>query len=249
MLTCNFHSIEESLQLSGCVRQIWMTEPAGPRVRKIVENARLQRVPISVVDKKKLQHMVQGQDSRGIVAELVSSEAQAPNFNDLIDELSAKIKRGLKPLVLVLDGITDPHNLGAIIRSADKFSVDAIIVPARRSAGDGPVVHAASAGAVQYVPLVTVTNLARALEELKTIGIWVWAADMNGSGVHTLDATIPLALILGAEGRGIGRLLGENADFVCSIPTGGHVDSLNVSVAAGIVLYEISRQRNFQFFS
>ena len=149
-------------------------------------------------------------------------------------------------LVVVLDGITDPHNYGAIIRSCDQFGVSLIVNPNSRSAKDSETVARTSAGASAWMPIATVPNLVRAVGLLKEAGFWVYGADMGGEPAHKKDLTGRVALVMGSEGEGIARLLREACDGIVSIPSKGQIDSLNVSVAAGVLLYEINRQRNFK---
>jgi 23S rRNA (guanosine2251-2'-O)-methyltransferase len=150
-------------------------------------------------------------------------------------------------LVLILDGITDPHNLGAILRSANLFEVDAVVLPKKRSAQINDTVRRVSAGASHHTPVFYVTNLVRIIEELKTRGFWIYCADLGGERPDTQDLSGKTALVLGSEGSGPGREVARHADAVVSIPTGGEIDSFNVSVAAGILLYEIRRQGAFAF--
>lgn len=157
------------------------------------------------------------------------------------EEWLGRLQADTPALVLVLDGVTDPQNLGAILRSADKFDVDLVITPNRRSAGTGPTVAAASAGALAWVPQAVVPNLARALKQLKEAGFWVYGADLGGIPASEAGLQGRVVLVMGAEGRGLGRLVSETCDRIITIPTGGHVDSLNVSVATGILLYEVRR--------
>lgn len=245
---CNFHAIEEALASGQRLSSIQYSEPAGPRVKAIIQKARGLGISVSVADKRQLQALAAGQEVRGIVATFSGeSRREQLDFPGLCTQLKARTDAGEAPLVLALDGVTDPHNLGAIVRSADKLPAVAVLIPRHRSASDGPVVQASSAGAVNYVPLVEVPNLNRALEQLKEQGFWVWGAAMGGEAVHTVDATVPLVLVMGSEGNGLSHQVEKNCDRLVSIPTGGHVDSLNVSNACAILLYEVWRQRAFKF--
>jgi len=153
--------------------------------------------------------------------------------------------RGETALILFLDGITDPQNLGAVLRSADQFAVDLVVVTARRSARETETVYRTSAGASAHVPLLTVTNLSRAIEAAKEHGFWVYGADLAGQRVDTMDARGRVALVLGSEGAGLHRLVRERCDLLVRIPAAGRVDSFNVSVAAGILMFEVRRQQGF----
>jgi len=166
------------------------------------------------------------------------AEEKAPlTFSEALAEL-ALLDRGL---VLILDSITDPHNVGAIIRSADQFEVSLVILPDHRGASDPEIIARSSAGAASWVPVVRVPNLVRAAEQLKTAGFWIFGADAGGTTARDLEIPEKTVLIMGSEGTGISRLLRESCDAIVSIPTRGKLDSLNVSVAAGILLYEIRR--------
>jgi 23S rRNA (guanosine2251-2'-O)-methyltransferase len=145
--------------------------------------------------------------------------------------------------VVVLDGITDVHNLGAILRSCDQFSVDLVVIPQRRRAQQSSAVHRVSSGASQHVPLVSVSNIVREIELLQKNGYWAYGADMEGENLHTTRFSDKTVLILGSEGEGLSQLVRKRCDYIVSIPTTGHIDSLNVSVAAGILLYEFRRQK------
>ena len=152
-------------------------------------------------------------------------------------------KRGEAPFFILLDSIEDPHNLGAIIRTANLAGAHGVIIPKRRAVGLTATVAKASAGALNYTPVVKVTNLSRTIEELKEKGLWFVCADMNGDSMYQLNLTGPIGLVIGNEGEGVGRLVKEKCDMIASIPMKGEIDSLNVSVATGILAYEIVRQR------
>jgi 23S rRNA (guanosine2251-2'-O)-methyltransferase len=156
---------------------------------------------------------------------------------------------GTNPLILLLDELNDPHNLGAILRSADQFSVELVITTIRRSVSESPAVIRTSAGASRHVPLIAVPNLVQAIESCKRHEYWIYGADMNGASVQTQRFEGPVALVMGGEHRGLRRLVREHCDFLVRIPAAGRVDSFNVSVAAGILLYEIRRQQGFPGFA
>jgi 23S rRNA (guanosine2251-2'-O)-methyltransferase len=179
-------------------------------------------------------------DHRGIALEIPEA---GPRSDVKLDEFIETLGEKKDVLVLILDEITDPHNYGAILRSCDQFGVDLVISRDRRNAKHAEVISRTSAGAVDWVPAAEVANLVRAAEDLKDAGFWIYGADMEGDPVHTVDLRGRAALVLGGEGEGISRLLAERCDRMVSIPTKGRVDSLNVSVAAGILLYEAIRQR------
>ncbi|MNY45022.1 putative TrmH family tRNA/rRNA methyltransferase [compost metagenome] len=158
----------------------------------------------------------------------------------------AKAKaKGQEPFILILDEIEDPHNLGSILRTADCTGVHGVIIPKRRSVGLTATVSKTSAGAVEYVPVARVTNIAQTIEQLKELGVWVAGTDVSAAqDVYKANFTIPIALVIGNEGKGVGRLIKERCDFLVKLPMAGHVNSLNASVAAGVLMYEVVRQRN-----
>lgn len=219
----------------------------GPRVKKILAQAEKLSVTIERRTDAELDKLTASlpeylQNHRGIILIDDRPQEQAPKLS--ADALLAALASREKAFVVVLDSITDPHNTGAIIRSADQFAVDAVVLPERRSAGDFQTVSKISAGAAAWVPLLYTANLVRTVEELKRNGFWVFGADAQGEPLpHTKfpDKTI---LIMGSEGSGISRLLKASCDSFTAIPTSGKLDSLNVSVAAGILMYEVRRQQN-----
>ena len=219
----------------------------GPRVKKILAQAEKLSITIEQRTDAELDKLTASlpeylQNHRGIILIDERPQEQAPKLS--ADALLAALASREKAFVVVLDSITDPHNTGAIIRSADQFAVDAVVLPERRSAGDFQTVSKISAGAAAWVPLLYTANLVRTVEELKRNGFWVFGADAQGEPLpHTKfpDKTI---LIMGSEGSGISRLLKASCDSFTAIPTSGKLDSLNVSVAAGILMYEVRRQQN-----
>ena len=210
----------------------------GPRVKRIIELAGKAGVEVRKVPAPELDRTAP--DNRG--AALALKEAPKASELDLTDWLLSR--QSGSAFVIILDHIEDPHNLGAILRSADVFGVDLVIMPERRAAKETDTVARASAGAVAYVPVATVSNLARALEALKEHDFWTYAADMGGQSLTKADLPGRVALVLGSEGSGVSRLLKERCDGILSIPQHGHVDSLNVSVAAGVFMYELRRRRD-----
>jgi 23S rRNA (guanosine2251-2'-O)-methyltransferase len=207
------------------------------RLQRLMEDCRKLGIPVRFLQRTELDRMVRDAAHQGIVA--VTSAKQ---YNDLDDILEAK--RGEYSLVVVLDGVEDPHNLGAILRTSDAAGADGVIIPERRAAGITGTVTKASAGASEHLPIAKVTNIARTVEELKDRNIWTVGLDERGSQTYdALDYKMDCALVLGAEGKGLHDLVKKKCDFLVSIPMLGKVPSLNVSVAAGVVLYEIVRQR------
>ena len=205
--------------------------------REIVAMAREQKVIVQEVDRAKLDAMAPGH--QGMIA--VASAYKYGTIDDMLELAAAK---GEAPFLVILDGITDPHNLGAIIRSAECAGAHGVIVPERRAVGLTPAAVKASAGAVEYIPVSRETNLTRTLERLKKEGIWIFGADMNGADYRKADFSCPSALVIGSEGEGLSRLVRENCDMIVSLPVKGKIDSLNASVAAGILLYAMSAARD-----
>ena len=206
---------------------------------QIVEKAKERGIVISHAEAAKLDKLTDGGNHQGVAA-FVS----AYKYVTIRDILSRAEKKGRAPFVIICDNITDPHNLGAIIRSANCAGADGVIIPKRRSAGVNSVVMKTSAGAAEYTPVAKVTNTAAAIDELKKAGLWITAADMDGEPMYDIDLTGAVGLVIGSEGSGVGRLVREKCDFIASVPMLGEIDSLNASVAAGVLMYEAVRQRN-----
>lgn len=234
---CGYHAIEELLRAPGAGGRIEYSDK-GPRVRAIVEAAEKAGIPCAKVERAELQRKFP--DARGVV---FYPAGEAVKASRSLDECLAELGEGGDSLVVMLDHISDPHNFGAILRSADQFGADLVVLPNARSVKDTETVLRASAGAAAHVRQAVVPNLARAVEALKERGYWIYAADMDGDRLWDVDFAGKACVILGSEGGGVGRLLSDLADRTVSIPSEGRVDSLNVSVAAGIFLYEASRQR------
>jgi 23S rRNA (guanosine2251-2'-O)-methyltransferase len=209
----------------------------GP-IRTIVSKAKKMDVIISYVTKERLNQMSQTGKHQGVIAYVAAYE-----YAEVDDILEAANKKGEAPFILLLDSIEDPHNLGAIIRTAHQAGAHGIIIPKRRAVGLTATVAKTSAGAINYLPVAKVTNLSVTIEELKKKGIWFVCADMDGELMYNLDLNGPIGLVIGSEGEGVGRLIKEKCDFIAKVPMFGKVDSLNASVAAGILAYEIVRQR------
>lgn len=204
----------------------------------IVSEARDRGIPTVKCDRRKLDAMTGGAAHQGIAASVSEKE-----YSSVDEILGFAEERGEKPFVIVAAGIEDPHNLGAIIRSADCAGAHGVIIPKRRAAGLTAVVSKASAGALEHMRVAKVANIATTIEELKDKGLWIYAADMGGDAYYNTDMTSAMALVLGNEGDGIARNVAEKCDFTVSIPILGHVDSLNVSCAGAVLMCEIARQR------
>lgn len=207
-------------------------------VNTITREARKHDTIINYVAKERLDQMSSTGKHQGVIA-----QAAAYEYADL-EEIFAKAEaQGEPPFIFLLDEIEDPHNLGAIIRTANLAGAHGVIIPKRRAAGLTATVVKASAGALNYTPVVKVTNLAQTIEDLKKRGLWFVCADMGGETMYKLNLTGPIGLVIGNEGEGVSRLVREKCDYIASIPMKGDIDSLNASVAAGVLAYEIVRQR------
>lgn len=236
MVVYGINPVMEALR-AGRVTALRVGDRGGDRIRELLALAgergvRVQRVPADV-----LGRLARGGVHQGVVADVADAAT---------DYSVADLVRGAAgvPLIVVLDGIEDPHNLGAILRTADAAGVDGVVLQNRRSAALGGAAAKASAGAVAHVKIAEVVNIARAIEELKALGVWtIGLAGEASTSYEVIDLTLPSAIVLGAEGAGLRRLVRERCDHLASIPMAGHVGSLNVSVAAGVVLFEAVRQR------
>ncbi len=208
-------------------------------IGRILAECREKKIVIKEVDKKKLDFMCGQGNHQGVAAYVAAHE-----YAEVEDIFALAEERGEAPFIIVCDGIEDPHNLGAIIRTAETAGAHGIIIPKRRNASLTWAVGKASAGAVEYMPVARVGNLASTLDELKEKGIWVYSADMDGKNWCETDFAGGVALVVGSEGNGVSRLIREKSDFIVSLPMKGKITSLNASVAAGILMYEVSRQRS-----
>lgn len=222
-------TVDKLFVLDGC--------QDGP-VRTIVREARKHDTIINFVTKERLDQLSETKKHQGVVAFVAAYE-----YAELEDIFALAEKKGEDPFILLLDNIEDPHNLGAIIRTANLAGAHGVIIPKRRAVGLTATVAKTSAGALNYTPVVKVTNLVKTMEELKDRGIWFVCADMGGETMYRLNLTGPIGLVIGNEGEGVSRLVKGNCDYIASIPMKGDIDSLNASVAAGVLAYEIVRQR------
>lgn len=221
--------IDKLFVLDGC--------QDGP-IRTIVREARKHDTLIQFVEKERLAQLSETGKHQGVIAHAAAYEYST------VDEILKKAEeKGEDPFIILLDNIEDPHNLGAIIRTANLAGAHGVIIPKRRAVGLTATVAKTSAGAINYTPVAKVTNLVKTMEELKEKGLWFVCADMGGESMYKLNLKGPIGLVIGNEGEGVGRLVKENCDFIASIPMKGEIDSLNASVAAGVLAYEIVRQR------
>ena len=203
----------------------------------LVAEAVERRIPVIETEKAKLDKMTNFAAHQGVVAMAAEKE-----YCTVEDILQIAADRGEKPFLVIADGITDPHNLGALIRCAEGVGAHGLIIPKRRAVGLTPVVTKASCGAIEHLAVAKVTNLAATVEELKKAGVWIFAAEAGGKAYYETDFDCPCALVMGSEGEGVSHLIKERADFITSIPMYGQVNSFNVSTAAAVILAEISRQ-------
>ena len=209
----------------------------GP-IRTILREARKQDTIVRFVTKERLDQLSETRRHQGVIA-----IAAAYTYATVEDILEKAAQKGEDPFIFILDGIEDPHNLGAMIRTANLCGVHGVIIPKHRAVGLTGVVARTSAGAINYTPVAKVANLGQTVEQLKKAGLWFVCADMDGEVMYRLNLKGPIGLIIGSEGEGVGRLLKEKCDFTAAIPMKGDIDSLNASVAAGVLAYEIVRQR------
>ena len=222
-------TIDKLYVLDGC--------QDGP-VRTVAREARKTDTIINYVSKERLDQLSETHAHQGVIAQVAAYDYST------VDEILARAEeKGEAPFLIILDNVEDPHNLGAIIRTANLAGAHGVIIPKRRAVGLTSTVAKTSAGAINYTPVAKVTNIVRTIEELKEKGIWFVCADMGGETMYDLDLTGPMGLVIGNEGEGVSRLVREACDFTASIPMKGDIDSLNASVAAGVLAYEIVRQR------
>lgn len=224
-------TIDKIFVLDGCMD--------GP-VRTIVRDAKKQNILINFVKKERLDQMSETGKHQGVIAYIA-----AYDYASVDDIMNLAKEKGEDPFVILLDEIEDPHNLGAIIRTANQAGAHGVIIPKHRAAGLTATVARASAGAINYTPVAKVTNMSATIEALKDMGMWFVCADMGGTLMYDLNLKGPIGLVIGNEGKGISPLVKKNCDMVASIPMKGDIDSLNASVACGILAYEIVRQRTF----
>lgn len=222
-------TIDKLFILDGC--------QDGP-IKSITREARKHDTIINYVAKERLDQLSETKKHQGVIA-----YAAAYEYAEVEDILKLAEEKGEPPFLIILDNIEDPHNLGAIIRTANQAGAHGVIIPKRRAAGLTATVARTSAGAINYTPVAKVTNLTHTIKELKEKGMWFVCADMDGTTMYQLDLKGPIGLVIGSEGEGVSKLVKENCDFNASIPMKGDIDSLNASVAAGVLAYEIVRQR------
>ena len=233
------NAVIEALRSGRPVDRLFILDGSsdGP-ISTIKREARKNDVQVKFVDKERLDSMSQTGHHQGVIAKCAAYEYAS------VDDILEKAKeKGEDPFIILLDNIEDPHNLGAIIRTANLAGAHGVIIPKNRAVGLTATVARTSAGALNYTPVAKVTNLGRTIDDLKKQGIWFACADMDGEPMYTRNLTGPIGLVIGSEGEGVSRLVREKCDYVCAIPMKGDIDSLNASVAAGVLMYEAVRQR------
>ena len=233
------NAVLEAFRSGKCVDKLFILDGCqdGP-VRTIAREARKTDTIINYVSKERLDQLSETRAHQGVLAQVAAYE-----YSTVEEILARAEEKGEPPFLILLDNVEDPHNLGAIIRTANLAGAHGVIIPKRRAVGLTSTVAKTSAGAINYTPVAKVTNIVRTIEELKEKGIWFVCADMGGETMYDLDLTGPMGLVIGNEGEGVSRLVREACDFTASIPMKGDIDSLNASVAAGVLAYEIVRQR------
>lgn len=232
--------IIEALKSHRDINKILIAEGSQRgQMQQVIQLAKDANVLVQFVPKKKLDQLIEG-NHQGVIAQVAAYE-----YAELDDLFAVAQKRNEDPFFLLLDEIEDPHNLGSIIRTADAVGAHGVIIPKRRAVGLTATVAKASTGAIEHIPIVRVTNMARTIDELKEKGVWIAGTDAKGSeDYRAFDGTMPLGLVIGSEGKGMGRLIRDKCDFLIQLPMVGHVTSLNASVAAALLMYEVYRKRH-----
>ncbi len=239
LVICGRNAVLEAFRSGKTIDRLYVQEGvADGTLQSILRTAKKTDAVINFVNKDRLNKYAEGDKHQGVVA-----MAAAYNYAEVDDILNAAKEKGEPPFIIVLDDIEDPHNLGAIIRTANQAGAHGVIIPKRHAVGLTATVARTSAGAINYTPVAKVTNISRTIEELKEKGIWFACADMSGELMYNCNLTGAIGLVIGSEGSGVSRLVKEKCDFVVKIPMFGQIDSLNASVAAGVLSYEIVRQR------
>lgn len=233
------NAVLEALKANRQIDQLYLLQTiSGGSIGKIIALAKEKKIVIKNVTQQKLDSLSNGVNHQGVVA-----LAGAAEYVDLNDILKIASQKGESPFLILCDEIEDPHNLGAIIRTAEAVGAHGIMIPKRRSAALTQAVYKTSAGAASVVPVCRVSNISQAIETLKKEQIWIYSADMDGTPWCEVDYSGGVALVIGSEGKGVSRIIREQSDFIVSLPMNGQINSLNASVAAGVLMYEIARQR------
>ena len=237
------NAVMEALRSERGIEKIFVSNgETDHTLKNIIAMARNQKIPVLFCDRRKLDGMSVTKSHQGIIA-----VASAVSYVSVEDILSVAEKRGEKPFIIICDGITDVHNLGAILRSAEASGAHGVIIPKRRSAGVNAVVGKTSAGASNYIPVCKVPNLNDAVKKLKDAGVWIYGTDMDGDrSIYEASFQDAVALVIGSEGDGMSQLIKKQCDYVVQIPMRGKINSLNASAAASIIMYEVVRQRHYR---
>lgn len=234
------HPVNEAIQSGREINKVWINQQSQSFGQDFIDKVKEKGISVQFVPKKKLDQLAQSSQHQGIVASIAAYE-----YAEIDDLFALSEKRGEQPFFILLDGVEDPHNLGSVLRTADAAGAHGVIIPKRRAVGLTQTVAKASTGAIEYIPVVRVTNLARTMDELKDRGIWfIGTAGEADQDFRQSSADMPLCLVIGNEGKGISRLVQEKCDFLVSIPMAGKVTSLNASVAASLLMYEMYRKRH-----
>ena len=235
------NAVREALRAGKTVERLYVQEGlTDPAAVSIVTEAQKKNIQVRFVKKERLDEMSETGSHQGVIASVSAYE-----YGTVEQMLAAAAEKGEDPFLILLDGIEDPHNLGAILRTANLAGAHGVIIPKDRAVGLTAIAAKTSAGAVNYTPVVRVTNLNRTIRELKEKGLWFVCADMDGEVMYRQNLKGPIGLVIGSEGNGVSRLVRESCDLVTRIPMDGDIDSLNASVAAGVLAFEIVRQRKF----
>ncbi|KML36726.1 23S rRNA (guanosine(2251)-2'-O)-methyltransferase RlmB [Cytobacillus firmus] len=230
----------EALKSERDINKIFIAEGSqSGQMQQVIGLAKSAGVLVQFVPKKKIDGMAEG-NHQGVIAQVAAYQ-----YAEIDDLFAAAEKKNEAPFFLLLDEIEDPHNLGSIMRTADAVGAHGIVIPKRRAVGLTATVAKASTGAIEYIPVVRVTNMARTIDELKERGVWIAGTDAKGKqDYRQMDGAMPLGLVIGSEGKGMGRLIRDKCDFLINLPMAGHVTSLNASVAAALLMYEVYRKRH-----
>ncbi|OCA88570.1 23S rRNA (guanosine(2251)-2'-O)-methyltransferase RlmB [Pradoshia sp. D12] len=233
------NTVLEALRSKRDIHKIWIAEGATKgQIQQVIAVAKENKIMIQTAPKKKLDQMIEG-NHQGVIAQVAAYQ-----YAEIDDMFKLAESRQEDPFILLLDELEDPHNLGSILRTADASGVHGIIIPKRRAVGLTATVAKSSTGAIEHIPVARVTNLSRTIEDLKERGVWIAGTDAKGSQDYRLmDGTMPLGIVIGSEGKGISRVIKEKCDFLYHLPMVGHVTSLNASVAASLLMYEVYRKR------
>ncbi len=238
-IICGRNPVLEAVRSGREIDRLLVAHGAsGGSVTAIIAKCRAKGVLIKEISPQKLDYYCGGANHQGVAVMLASQE-----YSTVDDIFALADKRQEKPFIIICDELEDPHNLGAVIRTAEATGVHGVIIPERRSASLNATVAKAACGALEYVPVARVTNIAATIEELKKRGVWVFGADMDGEDYTKTDFDIPCAIVIGNEGKGIGTLTAKRCDGIVSLPMAGKINSLNASVAAGVLMYEVVRKR------